>query len=188
MAGAWDLRRLASHPDSLLRHVARPTPSQPAGVPGVSSPWLYVGMCYGAFCWHVEDLWMYSCNYMHEGSPKTWYTVPGVAAARFERAARALLPSLFARAPDLLFQLVAMLSPGDLKASGVPVYRLTQRPREFVITFPRAYHAGFSHGFNVAEAVNFAAPNWLPFGRNAVLCARAHGRTPPFSVGRPLQP
>ena len=43
-------------------------------------------------------------------------------------------------------------------------------------------------GFNVAEAVNFAAPNWLPFGRNAVLCARAHGRTPPFSVGRPLQP
>ena len=188
MAGAWDLRRLASHPDSLLRHVARPTPSQPAGVPGVSSPWLYVGMCYGAFCWHVEDLWMYSCNYMHEGSPKTWYTVPGVAAARFERAARALLPSLFARAPDLLFQLVAMLSPSDLKASGVPVYRLTQRPREFVITFPRAYHAGFSHGFNVAEAVNFAAPNWLPFGRNAVLCARAHGRTPPFSVGRPLQP
>ena len=188
MAGAWDLRRLASHPDSLLRHVARPTPSQPAGVSGVSSPWLYVGMCYGAFCWHVEDLWMYSCNYMHEGSPKTWYTVPGVAAARFERAARALLPSLFARAPDLLFQLVAMLSPSDLKASGVPVYRLTQRPREFVITFPRAYHAGFSHGFNVAEAVNFAAPNWLPFGRNAVLCARAHGRTPPFSVGRPLQP
>lgn len=188
MAGAWDLRRLASHPDSLLRHVARPTPSQPAGVPGVSSPWLYVGMCYGAFCWHVEDLWMYSCNYMHEGSPKTWYTVPGLAAARFERAARALLPSLFARAPDLLFQLVAMLSPSDLKASGVPVYRLTQRPREFVITFPRAYHAGFSHGFNVAEAVNFAAPNWLPFGRNAVLCARAHGRTPPFSVGRPLQP
>ena len=188
MAGAWDLRCLASHPDSLLRHVARPTPSQPAGVPGVSSPWLYVGMCYGAFCWHVEDLWMYSCNYMHEGSPKTWYTVPGVAAARFERAARALLPSLFARAPDLLFQLVAMLSPSDLKASGVPVYRLTQRPREFVITFPRAYHAGFSHGFNVAEAVNFAAPNWLPFGRNAVLCARAHGRTPPFSVGRPLQP
>jgi len=186
MAGAWDLRRLASHPDSLLRHVAGPTPSQPAGVPGVSSPWLYVGMCYGAFCWHVEDLWMYSCNYMHEGSPKTWYTVPGAAAARFERAARALLPSLFARAPDLLFQLVAMLSPSDLKASGVPVYRVTQRTGEFVITFPRAYHAGFSHGFNVAEAVNFAAPSWLPFGRNAVLCARTHGRTPPFSVDRLL--
>ena len=178
-AGAWNLRRLASHPDSLLRHLT-------SGVPGVSSPWLYVGMCYGAFCWHVEDLWMYSCNYMHEGAPKTWYTVPGAAAARFERAARALLPSLFARAPDLLFQLVAMLSPSDLKASGVPVYRVTQRPGEFVVTFPRAYHAGFSHGFNVAEAVNFAAPSWLPFGRNAVLCARRHGRTPPFSVDRLL--
>lgn len=51
--GEWNLRRLASHPDSLLAQL-------PAGVPGVSSPWLYVGMCYSSFCWHVEDLWMYS--------------------------------------------------------------------------------------------------------------------------------
>ena len=61
-----------------------------------------------------------------------------------------------------------------------------QRPGEFIVTFPRAFHAGFSHGFNVAEAVNFAALDWLPFGRNATGCARKHGRTPPFSVERLL--
>ncbi|KAF2316117.1 hypothetical protein GH714_041194 [Hevea brasiliensis] len=39
-----------------------------------------------------------------------------------------------------------------------------QRPGEFIITFPRAYHAGFSHGFNCGEAVNFAIGDWFPMG------------------------
>ena len=45
--------------------------------------------------------------------------------------------------------------------------RVRQRPGEFVVTFPRAYHAGFSHGFNCGEAVNFGLPNWFPMGRKA---------------------
>jgi histone demethylase JARID1 len=45
----------------------------------------------------------------------------------------------------------------------------TQVPGSFVVTFPDAYHAGFNSGFNVAEAVNFAAPNWLPFGSSSVV-------------------
>lgn len=34
--------------------------------------------------------------------------------------------------------------------------RLQQHPGQFVVTFPKAYHGGFSYGFNCGEAVNFA--------------------------------
>ena len=47
---------------------------------------------------------------------------------------------------------------------------ITQEAGQFVVTFPGAYHAGFNHGFNCAEAVNFALPSWLPLGRAAGVC------------------
>ncbi|CAG7897692.1 unnamed protein product [Brassica rapa] len=46
----------------------------------------------------------------------------------------------------------------------MPVYKVVQRLGEFIVTFPMAYHAGFSHGFNCGEAVNFAMGDWFPFG------------------------
>ena len=50
---------------SLLRSVAE-------AIPGVIVPWLYVGMLFSAFCWHVEDHMFYSVNYNHHGAPKQW--------------------------------------------------------------------------------------------------------------------
>ena len=49
-----------------------------------------------------------------------------------------------------------MIHPMALKAAGVPVYRMEQRPGEFMLTFPRAYHGGFNAGYNFAESCNFA--------------------------------
>ncbi len=37
-----------------------------------------------------------------------------------------------------------------------------------IITFPKVYHCGFSHGFNINEAVNIATSDWIPFNREAM--------------------
>lgn len=71
---------------------------------------------------------------------------------------------------------VTQLSPSILKSEDVPVFRCVQNPGEFVLTFPRAYHAGFNCGFNCAEAVNVAPVDWLPHGQNAIELYREQGR------------
>ena len=98
------------------------------------------------------------------GEPKTWYGVPGDNAEDFERSMKEAAPELFEAQPDLLHQLVTIINPNALTAKGVPVVRTNQYAGEFVVTFPRAYHAGFNHGLNLAEAVNFATADWVGSG------------------------
>jgi histone demethylase JARID1 len=73
------------------------------------------------------------------------------------------------------------LTPEQLKKADVRVYALDQRAGQFVITFPQAYHAGFNHGFNFNEAVNFAPHDWEPFGLAGVERLQLFRRQPCFS-------
>ena len=133
-------------------------------------------MLFSTFCWHVEDDYLHSINYLHQGAPKTWYGIPSDKANKFEKAVNDCLYLLVQKRPDLLQQLVTQVSPRILMAHNVPVYTLTQYPGEFIITFPRGYHSGFNHGFNVAEAVNFATDNWFNYARLATTTYRKFGR------------
>ena len=38
------------------------------------------------------------------------------------------------------------MNPNVLQAHGIPVFRTDQSAGEFIVTFPRAYHAGFNQG------------------------------------------
>ncbi|KAL0277355.1 UNVERIFIED_CONTAM: hypothetical protein PYX00_004677 [Menopon gallinae] len=157
----WNLNNLPCLENSVLGHIN-------ADISGMKVPWMYVGMCFATFCWHNEDHWSYSINYLHWGEAKTWYGVPGEKAEDFELAMKKAAPELFQSQPDLLHQLVTIMNPNILMDSGVPVYRTDQEAGEFVITFPRAYHAGFNQGYNFAEAVNFAPADWLSKGRECI--------------------
>uniref|UniRef100_A0A667YT29 [histone H3]-trimethyl-L-lysine(4) demethylase n=1 Tax=Myripristis murdjan TaxID=586833 RepID=A0A667YT29_9TELE len=157
----WNLNNMAMMDPSVLTHVT-------ADICGMTLPWLYVGMCFSSFCWHIEDHWSYSINYLHWGEPKTWYGAPGFAAEQLEEVMKKLAPELFESQPDLLHQLVTIMNPNTLMAYGVPIYRTNQCAGEFVVTFPRAYHSGFNQGFNFAEAVNFCTVDWMPLGRQCV--------------------
>uniref|UniRef100_A0A2P2KJE7 Putative lysine-specific demethylase JMJ16 n=1 Tax=Rhizophora mucronata TaxID=61149 RepID=A0A2P2KJE7_RHIMU len=165
----WNLNNFPRLPGSVLAY-------ESDDISGVLVPWLYIGMCFSSFCWHVEDHHLYSLNYLHWGAPKLWYGVPGKDAVKLEETMRKHLPDLFEEQPDLLHKLVTQLSPSLLKSEGVPIYRCVQNAGEFVLTFPRAYHSGFNCGFNCAEAVNVAPVDWLPHGQIAIELYRDQGR------------
>nr|QDH43443.1 transcriptional factor Gis1 [Metschnikowia australis] len=157
----WNLTQLPFARGSLLNHIE-------TEISGMTVPWIYVGSLLSTFCWHVEDHYTLSANYCHFGSTKKWYGISSVYADQFEKYLRSLAPDLFQRQPDLLHQLVTLISPSKLALIGIPCVYADQNPNEFVIAFPRVYHAGFNCGFNFNEAVNFTMDSWLDFGDTSI--------------------
>ncbi|KAJ6727268.1 LYSINE-SPECIFIC DEMETHYLASE [Salix purpurea] len=173
----WNLQVIARSPGSLTRFM-------PDDIPGVSSPMVYIGMLFSWFAWHVEDHELHSMNFLHTGSPKTWYSVPGDYVYAFEEVIRTEayggnIDRLAAL--SLLGEKTTLLSPEAIISSGIPCCRLVQNPGEFVVTFPRAYHVGFSHGFNCGEAANFGTPQWLKVAKEAAIRRAAMNYLPMLS-------
>lgn len=172
---AWNMRTVSRANGSLLRFMKEE-------IPGVTSPMVYVAMLFSWFAWHVEDHDLHSLNYLHMGAAKTWYGVPRDAAVAFEEVVRVhgyggeINPLVtFA----ILGEKTTVMSPEVFISAGVPCCRLVQNAGEFVVTFPRAYHTGFSHGFNCGEAANIATPEWLRVAKEAAI-RRASLNYPPM--------
>jgi hypothetical protein len=126
---------------------------------------------------------MYSLNYMHQGTGKMWYAIPSQDRAKFERLTKEKLAILFDEDPNMLLNITAMVSPAYLAENGVTVYKGEQLPGEFILTFPESYHAGFSTGFNVAEAVNLVCKSWIDYGlRSLSVYLKTREKVPVFSI------
>jgi hypothetical protein len=72
--------------------------------------------------------------------------------------------------PQFLRHKSYLASPTLLAQSSCRPNTLVQHAGEFVITYPRGYHAGFNLGLNCAERVNFALDSWLDRARKARVC------------------
>ena len=88
-------------------------------ISGINIPWLYIGMRYSTFCWHYEDLMLYSINYAHWGSEKQWYCVPQSDMDKFEKTCKKKLAGLLQKDPNLLHDMVTMVNPAYLAQNGV---------------------------------------------------------------------
>jgi hypothetical protein len=140
-------------------------------VPGVNTAYLYLGMWKATFAWHLEDVDLYSINYIHFGAPKQWYSVSQEDARRFEAAMQTIWPNDAKHCDQFLRHKTYLISPEKLKTQfGIKVNKLVHYEGEFVITYPYGYHSGFNLGYNCAESVNFATQSWLDCGRIAKKC------------------
>lgn len=165
-ASSWNVNDL----DSILTLMG-------SEVPGVSNAMLYIGTWRAMFAFHVEDMNLYSINYVHTGASKSWYSIPQKYKARFESMAESYHAEDYRACHEFLRHKTKLFSPSQLKENGIEYNMVLQNEGEFVITFPGAYHAGFNHGYNIAEATNFATPKWIEQGRKAKRCVCR-----PFSV------
>jgi len=141
------------------------------GIPGVTTPYLYFGMWASVFCAHTEDMNLFSINYLHAGAPKVWYAIAeGEDSRRFENLMASSYHHAKKECPEYLRHKRSLVSPAILKKAGIPYTMTVQYPGDAIITFPGSYHSGFNAGFNVAEATNFATPEWIPYGKTARVC------------------
>lgn len=155
----WNVGRLGDLLDKL-----------PAKMPGVNEPYLYVGMWKATFAWHVEDMDLFSINYIHFGAPKHWYVIPIPYRRKFEALARQLYPDEHRNCAEFLRHKMCHISPTVIQKHGIPVRKIVHEEGQFMITFPGAYHAGFNIGFNCAESINFALESWIEIGKQAASC------------------
>ncbi|OWB70558.1 catalytic activity protein [[Candida] boidinii] len=170
----FNLTNLPFCKGSLLNYI-RSEENKDEQISGMTIPWVYVGSLFSTFCWHKEDHYTLSANYCHIGDVKKWYGIPAEDCNLFEKICDKLCPDYFKKQPDLLHQLVSLISPSELNELSIKffnkkirIYDADQYPNEFIVTYPKVYHAGFNCGFNVNEAVNFTMPYWLDYGKQAI--------------------
>jgi histone demethylase JARID1 len=149
----WLLQNINLKENSLLQFLKE---DEKSNISGLTLPWIYLGMIFSTFCWHVEDLYLYSLNYMHYGSPKIWYSLPINQKEKMNLFLEKKYKNLNTKNKNLIDRLTLLIDPLELIENGIQVNRTIQYPGDIILTMPNSFHAGFSTGFNIAEAINFS--------------------------------
>ncbi|PNP58648.1 hypothetical protein THARTR1_01664 [Trichoderma harzianum] len=125
-------------------------------IPGIHTPYVYESaQHFGAtFQLHAEDFRLSSLNHLYKGR-KIWIVVPSTAVDIAEEALnrRGKCSQFMRHRAEFFF-------PEKLKKMGIPYRIVDQRPGETIVILPDAYHEGFSTGYTLAEAKNYADSDW----------------------------
>jgi jumonji domain-containing protein 2 len=125
-------------------------------IPGIHTPYVYESAAFfgATFQIHAEDYRLASLNHLYKGR-KIWITIPSTAVDVAEEAlGRKKKCSQFMRHRAEFF------FPDKLDRMGVPYRIVDQMPGETIVILPDAYHEGFSTGYTIAEAKNYAESDW----------------------------
>ncbi|XP_041976192.1 protein Jumonji isoform X3 [Aricia agestis] len=149
----WNLKMISQNNGNLLR---------PLGpVLGLTVPTLHLGMIFSTSCWHRDPHALPWIEYMHQGPEKIWYGIPDEQSDNFRKAVEVLCPTVCQNKGIWLSSDITMIPPNMLLEHDVSLSKITQKPHEFVIVFPKAYSSSICTGYTISESVYFATQSWL---------------------------
>lgn len=173
----WNLTVLPNNSGSILRHLG--------AVPGVTIPWLNIGMVFSTSCWSRDQNRLPYIDYLHTGADCIWYSIPAEEKAKLDKVVHTLLQANGTPGLEMLEKNI-MISPEVLCREGIKVYRTVQRSGQFVVCFPGAFVSKVCCGYSVSETVYFATPHWMNLGYQAAKDLKCRRIAKPFSMEKLL--
>ncbi|XP_044026627.1 protein Jumonji [Siniperca chuatsi] len=173
----WNLTVLPNNSGSILRHLG--------AVPGVTIPWLNIGMVFSTSCWSRDQNRLPYIDYLHTGADCIWYSVPAEEKAKLDKVVHTLLQANGTPGLEMLEKNI-MISPEVLCREGIKVYRTVQRSGQFVVCYPGAFVSKVCCGYSVSETVHFATPHWMKLGYQAAKDLKCRRIAKPFSMEKLL--
>ncbi|KAM4704737.1 protein Jumonji isoform 2-T2 [Rhinophrynus dorsalis] len=79
----WNLTVLPNNSGSILRHLG--------AVPGVTIPWLNIGMVFSTSCWSRDQNHLPYIDYLHTGADCIWYCIPAEEERKLDKVVHTLL-------------------------------------------------------------------------------------------------
>ncbi|KAJ8403039.1 hypothetical protein AAFF_G00359550 [Aldrovandia affinis] len=173
----WNLTVLPNNSGSILRHLG--------AVPGVTIPWLNIGMVFSTSCWSRDQNRLPYVDYLHTGADCVWYCIPAEEKAKLDKVVHTLLQANGTPGLEMLEKNV-MISPELLSREGIKVHRTVQRSGQFVVCFPGTFVSKVCCGYSVSETVHFAATQWMSLGYEAAKDLKCRRIAKPFSMEKLL--
>ncbi|KAM4688646.1 protein Jumonji [Discoglossus pictus] len=173
----WNLTVLPNNSGSILRHLG--------AVPGVTIPWLNIGMVFSTSCWSRDQNHLPYIDYLHTGADCIWYCIPAEEESKLDKVVHTLLQANGTPGLQMLESNV-MISPEVLCQEGIKVHRTVQQCGQFVVCFPGSFVSKVCCGYSVSETVHFATTQWTSMGFKTAKEMKRRHIAKPFSMEKLL--